>query len=828
MQQKVITDQLENEITKIESRDLMIENKLLKDQLESYKSQFIQEKSTSDQLTEENKQLKNSLYEQLYNEKLSILKGVNKRLDAYYAANSQSEINRLTEFERNSRRKLHEILQTLKQNRIQSEDEIYAQLRELEKLLETKVTEARIDFEKKTGIYSQNRTKEFQKLHEESLTEEEMKNILKKNNVESLIGLNIFNKLGVLFVVIGMIAAMQFTYVRLSDLFKCIFAFLVGALLLLGGEILNRKKSNIFSLGITSSGVAISYVAVAISYFGLNILNMYVALGLCIGITLISFFLSQRYHSQTIAIFAMIGGYLPIASIAENKALVYSAMVYFIILNILALSFSFHKKWSASAFVGFILNVFGTTYIMNLVLWSWPGLDENNLKNGIPILFIVFSFVIYTLIPLISTYVTKSKFIKLDIILLGLNTYISAILLYLSLYRLDLASYLGLVAVVFALVYFFLGKIIKVYLVEEKQLQALFYITSFVFVILIIPFQFDKVWLSIGWLVEGVALVIYGIIKDNKKFQKYGYIANALSLTTFLLLDIFLETMNIGEHFIYKYFMITIGSILIMSAYVYKKRLSGAVKFLKYGCTINIWIFMIYFIRTEVWTFISNAVQHSPIDEYYLVNGLCISIGFLLAYFIPRIKILSDRGMRGISKVIYLISILWLTLLTSEGSPFLPESDIPVLYTILGSLLIIILGLLSVLAVKDVVKAFVLEQKIGIQWHPLLVSLYSIFILTQNLITQYHLEFTNGVISIIYILTAFSWIVYGFVKKYGFIRKWGLGLSFLAITKLFLLDLSFLSKGYQIISYFAFGITLIAISFVYQYFNKRLNIKTIE
>jgi uncharacterized membrane protein len=57
------------------------------------------------------------------------------------------------------------------------------------------------------------------------------------------------------------------------------------------------------------------------------------------------------------------------------------------------------------------------------------------------------------------------------------------------------------------------------------------------------------------------------------------------------------------------------------------------------------------------------------------------------------------------------------------------------------------------------------------------------------------------------------------------IRRFGLGLSFMAVAKLFLFVLSFLSEGYRIISYFAFGFVLIAISFVYQYFNKRLEVK---
>ena len=60
------------------------------------------------------------------------------------------------------------------------------------------------------------------------------------------------------------------------------------------------------------------------------------------------------------------------------------------------------------------------------------------------------------------------------------------------------------------------------------------------------------------------------------------------------------------------------------------------------------------------------------------------------------------------------------------------------------------------------------------------------------------------------------------IKRYTFIRRFGLALSILAVVKLFLIDLSFLTEGYKIISYFVFGMTLLAISFVYQYFSKRI------
>ena len=134
-------------------------------------------------------------------------------------------------------------------------------------------------------------TEEFFKLKEEQLTEEDQSRI-KQNNIESLIGLNIINKLGILLLIIGVIAASQFTYYRLTDSLKSVFMFAIGFVLLLAGEWLNRKKTNVFSLGLTSGGVAILYVALALSYFRFNILSMYPALGLCVLITIGAFILS--------------------------------------------------------------------------------------------------------------------------------------------------------------------------------------------------------------------------------------------------------------------------------------------------------------------------------------------------------------------------------------------------------------------------------------------------------------------------------------------------------------------------------------------------------
>jgi uncharacterized membrane protein len=142
--------------------------------------------------------------------------------------------------------------------------------------------------------------------------------------------------------------------------------------------------------------------------------------------------------------------------------------------------------------------------------------------------------------------------------------------------------------------------------------------------------------------------------------------------------------------------------------------------------------------------------------------------------------------------------------------------------TAAGTAALVILGLLSVLAVRDLMFIVVSVRKVGVEWYPLIISGYIVVLLTQNLISHYGLSISSAAISIIYVITAFLWIIFGFLRRYSFIRKFGLGLAFLSVIKLFLIDLYSLTEGYRIFSYFVLGFVLIAISFVYQYFNKRL------
>jgi hypothetical protein len=317
-------------------------------------------------------------------------------------------------------------------------------------------------------------------------------------------------------------------------------------------------------------------------------------------------------------------------------------------------------------------------------------------------------------------------------------------------------------------------------------------------------------------------------LSGEKRIKQAGFIISMLCLGAFVAVD----CENIDHYlFVYKYLAVTLGSLIILGAYMYKKMMAGDfVRIYKYFALANVWFYCMYLNFEKLWDILDEIYgRHAAYYTDYLLTAAAVAITFFLAYCFCRIKLLSDSGTKILSAVLYAIGILMLFILNATSTPvahkYLQGSTPAFGVTLVGTAILLILGILSVLALRDLMKMIVVERKIGVEWYPLIISGYFVVILTQNLIAQFDLSFTSATISIIYVLAALAWIVFGFARRYSFIRKFGLGLAILSVIKLFLFDLAGLTQGYRIVSYFALGVTLIAISFVYQYFNKQLELK---
>jgi len=828
--QKELADDLDAQRRSLEDSDFVKENESLKAEIEKFRADFEKIKGEAASLADENTGLKNALYEHVFNEKNAIVSNTAEKLKIYFRAETGGEIDRLSAIEQNVKSRIKFIKDTLAENNVEMEKEFGAKLDELALLMDKKVTEASLKAARSSGPFSQEEREQLDALKSEEISDEQIRAVAKKNNIERFVGLNVLNVIGIVLLLIGAVTAIRYTYAKLSDLSKGLMFFAIGGIMLVFGEIMNRKKPNVFSLGISAGSIAILYTALAASYFVLQIMGMYPAIAVCVLLTAGAFLLSDRYNSQIIAIFALAGGYLPIISTGESSIFVYGAMVYFAVLNLFALIVSWKRKWRVMAFIGLSFNIIATAYICLFTgVAGFRHIGEPSVFDiTLIIVYAVFAFLIYTAIPVISTYRAKTKFRKSDVVLLAINTLFSSLIMYGIFLNFRLDDFNGLLAVIFAVFYLLLGRIIeKKFANEEANIRALFYLTGLAFVVLIIPLQFGRAWLSLGWLAEGVLLSVYGILKNEKKFRIAGLVICILCLGAFLLLDFSWMRRVL---FVWKYTAITIGSLLILGAYMYKKTMSGSfVSVYKYFAIANFQIYAVYIIH-KLGNMLYAAYPGERVFQIgYLVSAASVTAVFFIAYAVTRIKLLLSPGIKVMSVIMYCAGIVWMFANNSVSTPvariYMRHTTPDIGITIAGTAILAALGVFSVLVVRDAVKIIVTQRKKGIEWLPLVVSGYFVILLSQNLIAQYNLSFSSAAISVIYVLASLAWIIYGFVRRFAFIRRFGLALAIFAVAKLFLIDLATLTQGYRIVTYFALGVTLIAISFVYQYFSKRLELK---
>ncbi|MGF7047848.1 putative membrane protein [Paenibacillus sp. DS2015] len=823
-QRKLMTE-YQNIINDYESNDLIHENEVLREQYEELKHNLTKLQNKATKMEEENAHLRSSLSEQIYNEKLNIIHVSREKLETYFAGRANKYANRLESFEAETKLKFNKLY-----------DHASNQLREEKEVTTVKI--AQMSAEVNDRIMKQReRLKEDEKnllnyasagldqLGSEEISEEVMQKRIKQNQFEMKIGLNWISKLGMLLLILGVGAGFQLTYSNVfNDYMKGSTFFLLGALLLVSGEWLYRKQKQTFALVLLGGGISVLYGSIFYSYFLLHIIDIVVGISLSVLVSITAVLLSLRFQSRTICSLGLVGGYLPLFSYMGAYGLegnaVYAAMVYLFLLNGFILLVSFRQRWVIVNYISFIFNV--PSMIALVVIAQ---------SEAISMLYVVVTFMMYLGITLVYPFKAQKMLSWWDFTLLALNTTISCSTLYVLFASANLEDFNGLLALVFCLVYMGLGRFVEKRVQQEKQTTLLFYATSLTFAVLIIPFQFGVQWLSMGWLVEGIILTIYGSLNRFKQLEKAGWAILALCLGTFLWVDVLANNV-VGYHDIYfalKYTFVAVGMLMVTIFYAYQEKQRVAqlynrpfeaqmMTYFKYVTLVNTWFYLLYEVSHLYKQFVPYELAH-----YNFYQGLLSALlTIALAYTLMKISLLYDVVVKyyslflyGVGYIICLSITLTLPVLSYDYS-----DNGPAEYIALG--ILTGFNVLVFFGVRDFLIAFIRQQYKSIELYPVILGIYLLGILTTFLMVQLQLTDAGLIFSMMYLLLAIVYITFGFRYKYVYIRRLGLGLTLFSTGKLLLYDLSILTTGNKIIAYFCFGLVLLGISYGYQKVSNRM------
>ena len=814
-QQKLLSES-ETILKEYESSNIINENLKIRQELDDCKQQLEEISQILQRSNQENDSLKLALREQILDEKLHLLKVSRQKLATYFEDQTNKYSNSLTALELMTKAKLNELREITERKLEIEKMEILHKIEQLSAELDERLRNQKVEFETTKKNLADGAEQDLNEMAAAGVSEAVVQKRLKQNQLEMKIGLEWINKIGILLILLGVGFASQYTYTNwMTKEMKGISFFLLGGLFLVGGEWFFRKKREIFAKGLLGGGVSILYSAIFYSLFQLKIINLDIGLLLSVLVTLATLVLSIRYNSRTICSLGLCGGYLPFFTyvftfgLGNNSYL--AVMGYLFILNSLVLSLSFWKKWNVVNYLSLILNLPTMIYLVLRIPKPMVGIE-----------YALLTFAMYLVITLAYPLKYKIALKAPDLILLGLNTLANCLILYQLFDKAGFGHYQGLLALIFCISYLGLGWFTGRTMQVEKGTMILFYATALTFAILMVPFQFGVNWLSMGWLVEGMLLIIYGYKNQIKKMESVGWGIFLLCLGTFFINEYLAKMLLKIEinNFDYKYTAIIIGMLVVTLVYhidFLKNRVSQFtlkgkwLTALKYFALFSLWLYL-WYLGVKYFKAWVPANSHFGFFKSILVALINIGTGYL----ITRIPSLVDKTVKVFGVILYLIGdliFLYLNLFTPVLDENIAASS-NLAYISLGVL--VLFNLFMLLNVRDLLLRLIHKQGYSLEIYPILMALLLLGNITAWLVTQFRLGEYNLLISFVYLSLAIGYIIYGFKKKFIYIRRLGLGLTLFATAKLFIYDLAFLGMDGKIFAYFGFGVVLLGISFIYQ------------
>ncbi len=294
-----------------------------------------------------------------------------------------------------------------------------------------------------------------------------------------------------------------------------------GCLALLGIGWWLRKKNLIYALILQGGGIGGFYITIFAATKIYDFIPISIALAIMVFICLVSVSLAVIHRAISLAILASLGGYLAPVLLSTGSGNYVALFSYYLILSIGILIISHWQVWRLLNLIGFAFT-FGIGF-----MWAIPNYTHT---DYLPCqLFLIANWLIFGVATELSTLKNKLKLnIPFDATLLFGTPLIGFI------FQHRLASEwpygVAIASSLYGLAYFALTWFaLKRYREEGKLLAIAFFMLSVTFATLAVPFAFSAEWTSIVWAIEGVMILAFSVLQQQKKPAIAGTILVAVS-----------------------------------------------------------------------------------------------------------------------------------------------------------------------------------------------------------------------------------------------------------------------------------------------------------
>ncbi|MDR3142188.1 MAG: DUF2339 domain-containing protein [Tannerellaceae bacterium] len=352
-------------------------------------------------------------------------------------------------------------------------------------------------------------------------------------NYEKYIGENLFGKLGILILIIGMGFFVKYAIDNnwINEALRTILGFAVGSGLIALSWVL-RKKYHAFSSVLAGGGFAIFYVTVAIAYHYYALFSQPAAFIILVLFTMLMSGLAVLYDRRELALVALVGGFVAPFLVGNGSGNYMVLLTYILILDMGMFGLSLYKKWGELPIACFVL----TWLVFGLYLSDTPLSVAGNIKLTRLLLFATLFYLIFqaSVAPVI-----RINQQRINQLLIGVVIVNNFIFLYYALTlhwgMRNIPNYGGLITLFAALInagtFFWIRKRGE----RFPFLRQTFLWLALAFVSITFPIQLEGSMITVFWASELVIVMMLYSRFRLKACEFFTLLLAALTLISYLM-----------------------------------------------------------------------------------------------------------------------------------------------------------------------------------------------------------------------------------------------------------------------------------------------------
>jgi uncharacterized membrane protein len=592
------------------------------------------------------------------------------------------------------------------------------------------------------------------------------------------------------------------------------------------GEVTRRRGYDFVAKGVTAMGFAILYATVFAAHRWYGLIGPVPTYVLAVGVTVAAMSYAVVLDEVAIALLSLAGGYLTPIMLSTGQNLPNPLFAYVLILSAGAMLCAYWRKWSPVNILAFI-----GTYLLYTAWFDkfyrpvmdipWPPP-----QLGVATFWLAVFFLVFLVLPVLHTLLRRVRSQVQDTLLVLANA--AVVFYYLWTMLTDgRRDWLALSSVVMGLAYLGLMGLATLRCRADGDLRNALLITGVAFLSLAVPLHFEANAIPVMWAVEAVALAAMGLRYRNSLVQAAGGAVLAMAIGKLLVeLPMHAEPFRPVLNVVFgAWCFVAAAAIVCHALYRFNSRIDPTLRqtVAQVAYTVGLLLLMAA-IGIELWSH-EDVNQPAGGTGFFLRQMPLVFAAFILL-FAARPLCPQGRTCRAVAVAMTFIGSLSLAMMYKGV-----RDDASVLFLNSGFVRAMTL-VAAVFAAACLLRRAERESEEPPEL-PMPIAMTGILVLwavmTEEIWFHYAAHRATGqwrvlaqmYISVLWAVYATALMIVGFWKRVRPLRYVALGIFLLLLAKIFLVDTRTVETIYRIAGFLVTGLTLVGVSYLYQYLKRK-------